>query len=138
MRTVSASVEDELVFEIEQFCKDAGTTTSNLIRNLLKEKLSGDVSLTSIYSSIEARSKETTRQFQGLAKMVMLAMEQESITQNFLLMFVAGYIREKKGPMTQERLNALELLEKKMKQNTDEIDEMDKLMKKSVQEDSPK
>jgi hypothetical protein len=65
-------------------------------------------------------------------------MEEEVITQNFLLMFVTGYIREKKGPMTQERLNALELLEKKMKENTEQIDELDKLMKKTaVQEGSP-
>jgi len=141
MRTVSASVEDELVFEIEQFCKDAGTTTSNIIRNLLKEKLSGDVSLTSIYSSIGARSKETTRQFQGLAKILVLSMPQETITQNFLLMFVAGYIRDKNkgGKMPQESWTALELLDKKMKENMEGIDELDKLMKKTaVQEGSPK
>jgi hypothetical protein len=141
MRTVSASVEDELAYEAEQFCKDAGTTTSNLIRSLLKEKVSGAVSLTSIYSSIEARSKEATRQFQDLAKMLLLTMEEEVITQNFLLMFVTGYIRDKNkgGTMPRESWTALELLEKKMKENMKEIDEADKLMEKfAVQEDSPK
>jgi len=137
MTIVSANIEDSLAYELERFCKASGLTMSAVIKGLLAEKLHNEPSIVTIQRDISEKFRETTRQFQGLVKILLLNMEQETITQNFLLTFVTGYIREKKGPMSEERSKALELLEEKMKQNMEGIDELDKLMAKmAMQEDS--
>ena len=98
MRTVSASVEDELVFEIEQFCKDAGTTTSQLIRSLLKEKISGQPSLTTIYEDIHSRFNQIDTKFfatyaalEGLcARTLQIYIATQEQSENTLRLFFSG------------------------------------------------
>jgi len=63
MAIISANISDELALQVQSYCDETGITPSSLIKSLLKEKISHQPSLTTIYEDIHSRFNEIETKF---------------------------------------------------------------------------
>lgn len=123
-------IEEEMKTQLEQYCEANNITVSELIRNLIVEELERGHKISRSFERIEghtdvAEQRPTLdRRFPALAEMILACLEQEITTQQFVIALASGMIGEKYAGrlMSDEAKNAMDILAKVLKQNTEDIE----------------